>query len=65
MKKIEKLQWLISDLLDLKDYYEQLERAIILENKETIENIKKCINDFDKNAMIIKLIEILERGQNE
>ena len=61
MKKIEKIQWLISDLLDLKEYYEQLENAILFENKETINNIKKCISDFDKNAMIIQLIEILEK----
>lgn len=61
MKKIEKIQWLISDLLDLKEYHEQLEHALLFENKETIETIKKCISDFDKNAMIIQLIEILEK----
>lgn len=60
MNKIEKIQWLISDLLDLKEYHEQLEHAILFENKETIENIKKCISDFDIKSMIIKLTELLE-----
>lgn len=60
MNKIEKIQWLISDLLDLKEYHEQLEHAILFENKETIENIKKCIKDFDIKSMIIKLTELLE-----
>lgn len=61
MKKLELLNLLINDLIDLKEYYEQLERAIIFENKETIENIKKSINEFNKNAMLIQLIEILEK----
>lgn len=61
MKKIEKIQNLISDLLDLKEYYEQLDYAILFEGKTTIENIKQCINDFDKNGMIIRLLEILEK----
>ena len=60
MNKIEKIQWLISELVDLKEYYEQLEYAILFENKETIENIKKSINDFDINGMITKLLEIKE-----
>ena len=60
MKKIEKIQWLISDLLDLKDYYEQLENAILFGDKETINEIKKSINDFDINGMITKLKEIKE-----
>lgn len=60
MKKIEKIQWLISDLLDLKEYHEQLEYAIIFGDKETITEIKKCINDFDINGMITKLKEIKE-----
>lgn len=61
MKKIEKIQLLISDLLDLKEYFENLDRAILFENNELAKYIKKCINDFDKNAMIIQLIEILEK----
>ena len=60
MKKIEKIQWLISDLLDLKEYYEQLERAILFENKETIAEIKKCIKDFDSKNMILNMKEIFE-----
>ena len=59
MKKIEKIQWIISDLLDLKEYYEQLEHAILFENKETIAEIKKCIKDFNLNG-IIKIIEELK-----
>ena len=59
MKKIEKIKWLISDLLDLKEYYEQLEHAILFGDKETITEIKKCIKDFDLNA-IIKSIEELK-----
>lgn len=60
MEKIEKIQWLISDLLDLKEYYEQLDSAILFEDKEIIDEIKKCIKDFDSKAMIQKLKEILE-----
>ena len=60
MEKLESLKWLISDLLDLKDYYEQLERAILFESKETIAEIKKCIKDFDSKGMIQKLKEIME-----
>ena len=59
MEKLESLKWLISDLLDLKEYYEQLEHAIVFENKETIDEIKKCIKDFNLNGMI-KIIEELK-----
>ena len=58
MKKIEKIKWLISDLLDLKEYYEQLEYAILFGDKETITEIKKCIKDFDLNAMIKSIEEL-------
>ena len=58
MKKIEKIKWLISDLLDLKEYYEQLEHAILFGDKETIAEIKKCIKDFDLNAMIKSIEEL-------
>ena len=58
MKKIEKIKWLISDLLDLKEYYEQLEYAILFGDKETIAEIKKCIKDFDINAMIKSMEEL-------
>lgn len=60
MKKIEKIQWLISDLLDLKEYYEQLDDALLFGDKETIAEIKKCIKDFDIESMILKLKEIKE-----
>ena len=60
MEKLESLKWLISDLLDLKEYYEQLDHAILFEDKEIIDEIKKCIKDFDSKAMIQKLKEILE-----
>lgn len=60
MEKLESLKLLISDLLDLKDYYEQLECAILFESKEIIEEIKKCIKDFDSKGMIQKLKEIME-----
>ena len=52
MEKLESIKWLISDLLDLKEYYEQLDQAILFGDKETIAEIKKCIKDFDINAMI-------------
>ena len=58
MKKIEKIKWLISDLLDLKEYYEQLDSAILFGDKETIAEIKKCIKDFDLNAMIKSIEEL-------
>ena len=58
MKKIEKIKWLISDLLDLKEYYDQLEHAILFGDKETITEIKKCIKDFDLNAMIKSIEEL-------
>ena len=58
MKKIEKIKWLISDLLDLKEYYEQLEHVILFGDKETITEIKKCIKDFDLNAMIKSIEEL-------
>lgn len=61
MEKLESLKWLISDLLDLKEYYEQLEYAILFENKETIAEIKKCIKDFNLNG----LIKIIEELKNE
>ena len=60
MEKLESLKWVISDLLDLKEYYEQLEHAILFGDKETITEIKKCIKDFDSKSMIQKLIEIME-----
>ena len=60
MEKLESLKWLISDLLDLKEYYEQLDHAILFGDKETITEIKKCIKDFDSMAMIQKLKEIME-----
>ena len=60
MEKLESLKWLISDLLDLKEYYEQLEHAILFGDKETIAEIKKCIKDFDSKAMIQKLKELME-----
>ena len=59
-EKIENLKLMASDLLDLAEYMEQLERAILFEGKETIENIKQCINDFDLKGLMIKLIEIME-----
>ena len=58
MKKIEKIKWLISDLLDLKEYYEQLDSAVLFGDKETIAEIKKCIKDFDLNAMIKSIEEL-------
>ena len=58
MKKIESIKWLISDLLDLKEYYEQLEHAILFGDKETITEIKKCIKDFDLNGMIKSIEEL-------
>ena len=59
-EKIENLKLMASDLLDLAEYMEQLDRAILFEGKETIENIKNCINDFDLKGIIVKLIEIME-----
>ena len=61
MEKIEKIKWLISDLLDLKEYYEQLEYAILFGDKETIAEIKKCIKDFNLKGMI----KIMEELKNE
>ena len=61
MKKIEKIKWLISDLLDLKEYYEQLEQGLLFGDKETITEIKKCIKDFNLN----ELIKIIEELKNE
>ena len=60
MEKLESLKWLISDLLDLKEYYEQLDHAILFEDKETIAEIKKCIKDCESKAMIQKLKEMME-----
>ena len=59
MEKLESLKWLISDLLDLKEYYEQLESALLFGDKETISEIKKCIKDFNLNE-VIKIIEELK-----
>ena len=59
-EKIENLKLMASDLLDLAEYMETLDKAILFEGKETIENIKQCINDFDLKGLIIKLIEIME-----
>ena len=59
-EKIENLKLMASDLLDLAEYMEVLDKAILFEGKETIENIKQCINDFDLKGLIIKLIEIME-----
>lgn len=60
MKKIQKLKFLIEDLKDLKNCYESLNHAELIEDAERINEIKKSINDFDKNAMIKQLIEIME-----
>ena len=59
-EKIENLKLMASDLLDLAEYMEALDKAILFEGKETIENIKQCINDFDLKGLLIKLIEIME-----
>lgn len=62
IKKLDALNLLINDLYDLRSYYEELEHAILMkENKETIENIKKCIKDFDLKSLIVILIEIMEQ----
>ena len=59
-EKIENLKLMASDLLDLAEYLEQLDKAVLFEGKETIESIKQCINDFDLKSLMIKLIEIME-----
>ena len=59
-EKIATLKLMASDLLDLAEYMAALDRAILFEGKETIENIKQCINDFDLKGIMIKLIEIME-----
>ena len=59
-EKIASLKLMASDLLDLAEYLEQLDKAILFEGKETIENIKQCINDFDLKGIIVKLLEIME-----
>lgn len=59
-EKIANLKLMASDLLDLAEYMQMLDSAILFEGKETIENIKQCINDFDLKGLIIKLIEIME-----
>ena len=59
-EKIENLKLMASDLLDLAEYMEALDKAILFEGKATIENIKQCINDFDLKGLLIKLIEIME-----
>ena len=59
-EKIEILNIMVNDLTDLREYLIELDGALIYEGKETIENIKKCINDFDLKGIIVKLIEIME-----
>lgn len=59
-EKTDSLKLMASDLLDLAEYLEQLDKAILFEGKETIENIKNCINDFDLKGIIVKLLEIME-----
>lgn len=59
-EKITNLKLMASDLLDLAEYMEELDSAILFEGKETIENIKQCINDFDLKGIIVKLLEIME-----
>lgn len=59
-EKIETLNILVNDLMDLRDYLIDLDMAPIYDDNETIKNIKKCINDFDLKSIIIKLIEIME-----
>ena len=59
-EKIANLKLIASDLLDLAEYMEQLDSAILFEGKETVESIKKCINDFDLKGIIVKLLEIME-----
>ena len=60
MEKLESLKWLISDLLDLKEYYEQLDHAILFEANENIDDINTCLKDFDSTAMIQKLKDLME-----
>ena len=59
-EKTASLKLIASDLLDLAEYLEQLDKAILFEGRETIENIKQCINDFDLKNIIVKLLEIME-----
>ena len=59
-EKSENLKLMASDLLDLAEYMEALDKAILFEGKETIENIKQCINDFDLKGLMIKLMEMME-----
>ena len=59
-EKIETLNILVNDLMDLRDYLIDVDRASIYDDNETIKNIKNCINDFDLKSIIIKLIEIME-----
>ena len=59
-EKIETLNLMVNDLMDLRDYLIDLDRASIYDDNETIKNIKNCINDFDLKSIIIKLIEIME-----
>lgn len=59
-EKIELLNITINDLMDLRDYLIDLNGALIYDDKETIENIKNCINDFDLKGIIVKLLEIME-----
>ena len=59
-EKSANLKLMASDLLDLAEYMAELDSAILFEGKETIENIKQCINDFDLKGIIVKLLEIME-----
>lgn len=59
-EKIETLNIMVNDLMDLRDYLIDVDRASIYDDNETIKNIKNCINDFDLKSIIIKLIEIME-----
>ena len=59
-EKIETLNIMVNDLMDLRDYLIELDMAPIYDDNETIKNIKNCINDFDLKSIIIKLIEIME-----
>ena len=59
-EKTELLNLIINDLMDLRNYLIDLNGALIYEGKETIENIKQCINDFDLKGIIVQLLEIME-----
>ena len=59
-EKTELLNIMINNLMDLRNYLIDLNGALIYEGKETIENIKQCINDFDLKGIIVQLLEIME-----